>query len=291
MSQSVPEFGLVVAMLSVGPQMEPTEEPTVVKFGCPEAEAGLLLVVSEPAGENLIPDLSCWSRQTSGYVMHHLGVGVEFDEQRLVAGREFAKHHPLGTQQRGHDCKLAAPYSEHLRERLAVTPLASVAGCGSVANSGCRLCFHWSDRDRVFGGEVKVVRTTVLSVVVLALLTACGDSDSNAAAEEQVCSAQSALSASVDQVAEDLKSLNLGQARDDWQTVQDDAAELSAAVQELASDRRDEIQPQVDELRSTVSSVTDATSLEELGSTLDTAEQQLSQIVTTITTSLDCPTS
>jgi predicted nucleic acid-binding Zn-ribbon protein len=95
----------------------------------------------------------------------------------------------------------------------------------------------------------------------------------------------------VDQVAEDLKSLNLGQARDDWQTVQDDAAELSAAVQELASDRRDEIQPQVDELRSTVSSVTDATSLEELGSTLDTAEQQLSQIVTTITTSLDCPTS
>ena len=138
---------------------------------------------------------------------------------------------------------------------------------------------------------MKVVRTTVLSVVVLALLTACGDSDSNAAAEEQVCSAQSALSASVDQVAEDLKSLNLGQARDDWQTVQDDAAELSAAVQELASDRRDEIQPEVDELRSTVSSVTDATSLEELGSTLDTAEQQLSQIVTTITTSLDCPTS
>ncbi len=136
------------------------------------------------------------------------------------------------------------------------------------------------------------MRAGALAVVLLTLLAACGDSESGSpTAEEQVCTAEAALSASVDQVVEDVKAVNLGQARDNWQTVQDDAAQLQAAVAELASETREELAPLVDELRTTVGSVTDATSLEELGSTLDSAEQQLNQIVSTATRDLDCPAS
>lgn len=137
---------------------------------------------------------------------------------------------------------------------------------------------------------MNLMRIAAMAAVVVTLLAACGDSGSSSpTAEEQVCSAEAALSASVEQVAEDVKALNLGQARDSWQTVQDDAAQLVDAVDELASETQAELEPLVTELRTTVSSVTDATSLEELGSTLDSAEQQLSQIVSTATKSLDCP--
>jgi hypothetical protein len=141
-----------------------------------------------------------------------------------------------------------------------------------------------------YGGLVNLVRVGAMAAVAMTLLAACGDSDSSSpTAEEQVCSAEAALSASVDQVAEDVKALNLGQAKDGWQSVRDDAAQLLDAVGGLASETQSELKPLVEELQTTVSSVTDATSLEELGSTLDSAEQQLNQIVSTATTSLDCP--
>ena len=133
------------------------------------------------------------------------------------------------------------------------------------------------------------LRLWVVAVLTVGLMAGCTASGTvGSAAEEEVCSAKAALVASVQKVADDVKAVNLGQAHTDWKTVKADAAALGQAVQRLAEEKKAQLAPQVEALKTTLATVTDATSLPELEATLQTAKRQLAEIVSTATTIAGC---
>jgi hypothetical protein len=132
-----------------------------------------------------------------------------------------------------------------------------------------------------------------LICVVLALtLTACGDDDddgSGEAAEEatttttaqdEVCAAKDTLRSSVDSVVSDIGDGNLGEAQDGLADIQTAADDLGTAVDNLEDEEREQIEPLVDDLRNTLSSLGDSSSLADLGAGLDSIATTVGDIVT-----------
>jgi hypothetical protein len=127
---------------------------------------------------------------------------------------------------------------------------------------------------------------TLLLVILVAGGAACGDDDDSAgdatpttSAEEAACAAGDELRSSVDTVLSDIGDGNLGEARDNVAGIQSAADDLGSAMGDLEEDVRSRIEPLVDDLRSTASSLGDSSSLEELGAALDSMGSTVQEIV------------
>lgn len=130
-------------------------------------------------------------------------------------------------------------------------------------------------------------RLTLAALAVTALVAGCS-SDDSATAEERVCDARAQLQSSVDQVKQDVSERNLGQAKEDLEQVGSDLDTLASAQADLADDKRAQVEPMVSQLQETLDTLSDADSLAELGATLSTALSQMSEVLGTISTTVDC---
>lgn len=136
---------------------------------------------------------------------------------------------------------------------------------------------------------MKILLAGAAALLGVSMLTACSDtSETEPTAEERACSARSQLSDDYDALVADLKSANFGDASDQLAVIGDDLDEVSAAVEDLSAEKRDAVQPLVDDLKTTVGSLQDSTTLVELQTGLTTAGQQFTEILDTLVDQADC---
>ena len=126
----------------------------------------------------------------------------------------------------------------------------------------------------------------VAAVAVVGTAAGCGDDEPSA--EDQVCDARSELRDALDQVATDVTSANFGDASDDITQVREAFDGLAAAVDDLAQEERDALSPQVDALQSDITALTDAQSLDEVQTGLDTVVTEAETIYDDIANTLNC---
>jgi hypothetical protein len=124
-----------------------------------------------------------------------------------------------------------------------------------------------------------------VSLTAVLALGACGD---DASTTDQVCDARSALRDSVDAVTSDISEGNLGDARDALPEVRDSYDDLVSAVDDLSEEERAALEPEVDSLRASIEALPDSSSLEDLGSGLETVMSDVQGIYDSITDSLSC---
>lgn len=123
--------------------------------------------------------------------------------------------------------------------------------------------------------------------VATAGLTACG-SDDEPTAEEQACAARDDLSQAVQTVTDDLKSANLGDAKDSAADISPALDNLSSALSDLGAEEREKLQPQADQISAELDGLGDASSLSDLQSIISSVGTQISTLVGDIKTDLDC---
>jgi hypothetical protein len=137
-----------------------------------------------------------------------------------------------------------------------------------------------------------VRRTPWVLLTVVALVAAgCGggdDEDSTAKTQQAVCDDASSLEQSVNKLVDDITNLDFGSAKDQLTSIGAAANQLGDSVQELGSDKKSDLEGQVDDLESTIKGLTSAGSIDAIGETLDTAESQLQGILDTVTDTLSC---
>jgi ABC-type transporter Mla subunit MlaD len=131
----------------------------------------------------------------------------------------------------------------------------------------------------------KIVGTVLLVATVASAGAACGEDES---AAEQVCTQREAVRSTLDQVRDDVASANFGDASDDVDDLRAEFDDLVDAVDELAADEREQLAPQVGQVESDVSSLTEANSIDELSTTLDATEEDMRSLLDTIEDDLDC---
>jgi hypothetical protein len=134
--------------------------------------------------------------------------------------------------------------------------------------------------------------TALIAVVVLSGLAACGSSKSTSSstnsASQQVCQARSDFSSAVSKVGDDLRSFNLGDARSDAETVQSTFSTLIDAFNKLTQQQRQQLQPQIDQVKSDLSSFSDVQNSDQLQSTIDTTKSDIQAAVDSVQSDLHC---
>jgi hypothetical protein len=133
----------------------------------------------------------------------------------------------------------------------------------------------------------KFLAVTASSMLAVSLLAGCGKNDVPGA-QAAVCDARTNLQSSFQKVADDLQAGNLGDAKTSLAAVTANLATLVAAQQGLAQDKKDQIKPKLDAIKSTLISVGSANSMAEAGAILDTAKAQMTDLVDTVGTSAGC---
>jgi predicted nucleic acid-binding Zn-ribbon protein len=118
------------------------------------------------------------------------------------------------------------------------------------------------------------------------LLAAC--SSSAPTASQKVCDDRAQLNQAVSTVVNDLKSGNLGQAKDDASAVGEAVDNLSQSAQGLQTEQSQALSPQIDHLKKTASSLRNASSLSDLQSGFSSLKSQLQSISSQIGDSLKC---
>ena len=131
-----------------------------------------------------------------------------------------------------------------------------------------------------------LVRTALISFVVGSGVAAC--SSNSKSASEQVCDARSDFSGAVSKVVDDLRSLNLGEARSDADNVRSTFDELVDSINKLTQEQRQRLQPQIDKVKSDVSSFSDVQNPGDLRSSLDTTQSDVQAVVDAIQNDLEC---
>jgi hypothetical protein len=124
-------------------------------------------------------------------------------------------------------------------------------------------------------------------MLAVSLLAGCGKNDVPGA-QAAVCDARTNLQSSFQKVADDVQAGNLGDAKTSLAAVTANLATLVAAQQGLAQDKKDQIKPKLDAIKSTLISVGSANSMAEAGAILDTAKAQMTDLVDTVGTSAGC---
>ena len=107
-------------------------------------------------------------------------------------------------------------------------------------------------------------------------------------AQEQVCDARSDLRDALDEVSEDVRAANLGDAHEALGEVGDAYDELTAALENLAQQEREALGPEVEALQSDIQSLRDVQSLDQLRAGLDAVMSQAQVIYDEITDTLSC---
>ena len=129
--------------------------------------------------------------------------------------------------------------------------------------------------------------TALIAVAIGSSFAACSSSGSKSASQ-QVCDARSDFSDAVSKVADDLRALNLGQARDDADAVRSTFDKLADSFKQLTQEQRDRLQPQIDKVKSDVSSFSDVRSVDEIRSSLDSTQSDVKVVVDAIQSDLKC---
>lgn len=132
-----------------------------------------------------------------------------------------------------------------------------------------------------------LVATTAASLMAVSLLSGCGKNDVPGA-QSAVCDARTNLQSSFQAMADDIQAGNFGDAKTQLATVTTSLATLTAAQQGLAQEKKDQIKPKLEAIRTTLVSVGAATSLAQAGAILDTAKAQMTDLVDTVGTSAEC---
>ena len=127
----------------------------------------------------------------------------------------------------------------------------------------------------------------VVSVLLLGL-QGCGSGSDGPSAKDQACTAKDDLSTSIKTVVDDVKAGNLGNARDHLGAVRSSASDLASAVSDLGSQQRKTLQPQVDEIRGELESLSNATSLTELSAGVSALTSSASTLFSDLGDDLGC---
>jgi len=128
--------------------------------------------------------------------------------------------------------------------------------------------------------------TALIAVAIGPSVAARSSNSKNAS--DQVCDARSDFSNAVSKVADDLRSLNLGQARTDADAVRSTFDKLVDSLKQLTEEQRDQLQPQIDKVKSDVSSFSDVGSVDEIRSMLDSTQSDVRAVVDAIQSDLKC---
>jgi hypothetical protein len=125
----------------------------------------------------------------------------------------------------------------------------------------------------------------VVTLAIAALaLTACGEDS----AEDRACEAGEDLREAVDDVREDAAAANFGDARSGLDDVTSSFNQLRDAVTDLADEQDAALQPAVDELSAEVSALSEATSIEDLGSRIESVLTSAQGIYDEVTSAVEC---
>lgn len=125
---------------------------------------------------------------------------------------------------------------------------------------------------------------------LVAVAAACNgdDESSTSKAQAAMCDDANSLSSAVSDLVDDVKNGNFGDAQDQLSTVQSSFGSLERSAKELASTKRSTVQDQLDGVKGTLSDLTSASSLADIGQTLDKAASQLGDVASTISDTLTC---
>jgi hypothetical protein len=127
-------------------------------------------------------------------------------------------------------------------------------------------------------------RLVVPLVIVALSLAACGEDS----AEDRACEAGEDLREAVTDVKEDVAAANFGDARNELDDVTSSFNELRDAVTDLADEQDTALQPAVDQLSAEVSALSEATSVEDLGSRIDAVLTSAQGIYDQVASAVDC---
>lgn len=128
----------------------------------------------------------------------------------------------------------------------------------------------------------------VVTLLVAVGATGCGSSNSAPTAEAKVCAAQADVRDALSKVADDVRAGNLGKAKDALGGLQTAAGGLKSAMAELGAQEREKLQPQLDKLRTDVDQLRAANSVAQVQTAAATAATDLSTLVSSIETDLNC---
>src|SRR4051812_18079334 len=126
-----------------------------------------------------------------------------------------------------------------------------------------------------------------LVVGLIAGLSLLGCSSKSSAAD-RVCDARADLRTSLSKAVDDVKAGNFGQARDEVADARTAFDDLTKAASDLKGETAQEVQPQVDQLRASVSQLTDVTSLAQLSGQVQSILDEAGNVIGKISDSLDC---
>jgi archaellum component FlaC len=136
------------------------------------------------------------------------------------------------------------------------------------------------------------MRRRSFAVLALAVAFVAGSvgacSSDSESPKEAACSDADTLKDSVNQLIEDVKSGNFGDAKDQLSTVKSDFEALESSAKDLASSKRASVQADLDEVKGTLGELTSAASLDDVEATLGKAESELKDTADSIRTTLSC---
>jgi hypothetical protein len=92
----------------------------------------------------------------------------------------------------------------------------------------------------------------------------------------------------VSQVGDDLRSLNLGDARSNAETVQSTFSALVDAVNKLTQEQRQKLQPHIDQVKSDLSSFSNVENADQLQSSIDATQSDVQAAIDAVQSDLSC---
>ncbi len=125
----------------------------------------------------------------------------------------------------------------------------------------------------------------VTVVVASSALVACGEDDSAAAA---VCDDRAALSTAVQAVVDDLGAGNFGDAKEHLADARAAFDDLAASIGELAADEKEDLQPQVDQIKADLEAAGGVGSLTELQTSWTIISRGVAGLIADVADDLDC---
>jgi hypothetical protein len=132
------------------------------------------------------------------------------------------------------------------------------------------------------------MKRLAVALLFVGSIVAAACSSSGKSASQQVCDDKSAFSSSVQQVGNDIRALNLGQAKDSASKAVDAFSALVDSVKKLSEEKQQSFSPQLENIQSDVSAFTDVNNASELSSALDRTRSDAQSAVDAIQSDLNC---
>jgi hypothetical protein len=132
------------------------------------------------------------------------------------------------------------------------------------------------------------MKRAAVALLVAGSFAVAACSSGGKSASQQVCDDKSAFSSSVQQVGNDIRALNIGQARESASKAIDAFNALVDSVKKLSEEKRQSVSPHLDNIQSDVSAFTDVNNASELSSDVDRTRSDAQSAVDAIQSDLNC---